>query len=157
MPSADVGHVSNFITKLSNTTNRNPYSRYQVVVFGLEDWIEFETIDEKYKNRYKLHVPASGHIDYKSKQSIDFIIDYRLKYGTAPSKYAYAGFDAGFVNLKGLFLYGVNYAKTSYPFLDQKTGMYSGSKYRAVQPGSGFENQAVYMLRYNNYKIEVVK
>ncbi len=157
VPSVDVGHVSNFITKLSNTTNRNPYSRYQVVVFGLEDWIEFETIDEKYKNRFNLHLPVSGHIDYKSKQSIDFIIDYRIKYGAAPNKYAYAGFDAGFVNLKGLFLYGVNYAKTSYSFLDQESGMYSGSKYREVQPGSGFENQAVYMVRYNNYKIEVVK
>lgn len=155
VPSEDVGHVSNFITKLSATTNRNPYSKYEVMVFGLEDFLKFETIDEKYKNRYKLHIVASNFIDYNSKTVNDFIFTYRVKFGIDPDKYTMNGFDAAFTNLKGLLLYGSVFTP-NYPSLKNAKGFSAGSEYKSVEPGSGYENQAVQVLRYNDYKIEVV-
>ncbi len=155
VPSEDVGHVSNFVTKLSATTNRNPYSKYEVMVFGLEDFMEFETIDEKYKNRYNLHIVASNYIDYNSKEVNDFILSYRLKYGIDPDKYTMNGFDAAFTNLKGLLLYGSVFTP-NYPNLKNDKGFAAGSEYIMVEPGSGYENQSVKVLRYNDYRIEVV-
>jgi LysM repeat protein/ABC-type branched-subunit amino acid transport system substrate-binding protein len=156
VPSEDVGHVSNFITKLSATTNRNPYSKYEVMVFGLEDFMTFETIDEKYKNRYNLHIVASNYTDYNSKEVNDFVLAYRIKYGIDPDKYTMNGFDAAFTNLKGLLLYGSVYTP-NYPSLKNDKGYAAGSDYKMVEPGSGYENQSVQVLRYNDYRIEIVK
>ena len=157
VPSEDVGHVSNFITKLSGTTNRNPYSKYEVMVFGLEDFMNFETIDEKYKNRYNLHIVTSGFVDYNSQEVHDFILEYRLRYGIDPDKYSFNGFDAAFTNLKGLLLYGSVYSP-NYPSLKNSNGYSCGSDYKSVDVGnSGFENQSIQILRYNDYRIEVIK
>jgi hypothetical protein len=125
------------------------------MVFGLEDFMEFETIDEKYKNRYNLHIVASSYTDYNSNKVNDFILAYRIKYGIDPDKYTMNGFDAAFTNLKGLLLYGSVYTP-NYPNLKNPKGFAAGSDYKMVELGSGYENQAVQVLRYNDYKIEVI-
>ncbi|CAG5080594.1 LysM peptidoglycan-binding domain-containing protein [Parvicella tangerina] len=154
VPSEELGHVSNFVTKLVATTNRNPYSKYRYQVVGLEDWIAFETIDEKYKSRFKLNVVTSGFIDYNDPQVTKFIKNFRAEYGIDPDKYAINGFDAAFTNLSGLLLYGTAYAQNYH--LLETDGYSSGSSYRAVEEGSGFENQSVYFLEYDEYQVKVV-
>lgn len=152
--STDVGHVSNLITKLTTTMNSNPYSRYEVSIFGMEDWQTFETIDEKYKNRYKLSIVAPGYLDFNSEKSIEFIKKYRSKYGTDPDKFSFIGFDAAFTNLKGLFLYGTEFAKK----YDQlySDGYYNNSEYKQAEPGSGYENKNAAIIQYDNYKLRKV-
>ncbi|MFT5306564.1 MAG: LysM repeat protein [Chitinophagales bacterium] len=157
VPSSDLGHVSNFMTKLSTTTNRNPYSRYVVQVYGLEDWMDFETIDEKYKNRYSVRMPSGGLIDYHSPEVYEFIKSYRIRFGTDPSQHAFSGFDASFVNLKGLYLYGTNFAELGYVNLENPSGLFSPSKYVKVEADSGYENQGVFMIEYNNYVVKRVQ
>lgn len=155
VPSQELGHVSNFVTKLVATSNRNPYSKYRYQIVGLEDWIGFETIDEKYKSRFKLNVVTSGYIDYSDPKIKKFIKDFRSEYGIDPDKYAIHGFDAAFTNLSGLLLYGTAYAQ-NYHLLDTD-GYSSGSSYKIVEPGSGFENQSVYFLEYDDYQVKIVK
>lgn len=154
VPSQELGHVSNFVTKLVSTSNRNPYSKYRYQIVGLEDWIGFETIDEKYKSRFKLNVVASGFVDYSDPQVKKFIKTFRSEYGIDPDKYAINGFDAAFTNLSGLLLYGTAFAP-NYHLLDTD-GYTSGSAYKAVEAGSGYENQAVYFLEYEDYQVKVV-
>lgn len=155
VPSEELGHVSNFVTKLVATSNRNPYSKYRYQIVGLEDWIGFETIDEKYKNRFKLNVVTSGFIDYNDPKIKKFVRDFRIKYGIDPDKYAINGFDAAFTNLAGLLLYGTAYAQ-NYHLLDTD-GFTSGSTYKSVELGSGYENQSVYFLEYSEYKVSIVE
>ncbi|MCT4580738.1 MAG: LysM peptidoglycan-binding domain-containing protein [Flavobacteriales bacterium] len=152
--STNLGHVSNLITKLTTTMNSNPYNRYEIALFGMEDWQTFETVDEKYKNRYNLSIVAPGFLDFKSPESIAFIQKYRAKYGTDPDKFSFIGFDAAFTNIKGLFLYGTEYAK----YYDQlKTkGYYNTSDYHSAEEGSGFENKNVSIIEYNNYHLRKV-
>jgi LysM repeat protein len=155
VPSEELGHVSNFVTKLVATSNRNPYSKYRYQIVGLEDWIGFQTIDEKYKSRFKLNVVTSGFIDYNDPKVMSFVKSFRGEYGIDPDKYAINGFDAAFVNLSGLLLYGTAYAQ-NYHLLDTE-GYTSGSAYKAVEEGSGYENQAVYFLEYDDYHVKVVQ
>lgn len=155
VPSEELGHVSNFVTKLVTTSNRNPYSKYKYLVVGLEDWIDFETIDEKYKSRFNLNVVTSGFIDYNAPDVKRFIKEFRTEYGIVPDKYAINGFDAAFTNLSGLLLYGTAYAQ-NYHLLNTD-GFSSGSQYKSVEAGSGYENQAVYFLEYNDYQVKLVE
>lgn len=152
--STDISHISNLITKLTTTMNSNPYNRYEVALFGMEDWQFFETIDEKYKNRYNLSIVAPGFIDFNTDESIEFIKKYRLKYGTDPDKFAFIGFDAAFTNLKGLFLYGTEFAKY-YDQLNTK-GYFNSSEYKQAEQGSGFENKNTSIIQYDNYHLRKV-
>ncbi|MCB9195436.1 MAG: LysM peptidoglycan-binding domain-containing protein [Flavobacteriales bacterium] len=155
VPSQDLGHVSNFVTKLVATSNRNPYSNYKYMIVGLEDWIGFETIDEKYKSRFNLNVVSSSFIDYNDPKINKFVKDFRSEYGIDPDKYAINGFDAAFTNLSGLLLYGTAYAQNYKALITD--GFASGSSYKAVEQGSGYENQAVYFLEYNDYRVTIVE
>lgn len=155
VPSEDVGHVSNLITKLVATTNSYKYSKYKYMIVGLEDWVNFETIDEKYKSRYNLNVVTAGFVDYNDPKVKAFIKTFRKKYGTDPDKYAFRGFDAAYTNLAGLLLYGTAYAP-NYQLL-KTDGYSSGSDYQTVEEGSGYENQAVYFLRYDDYTVRVIR
>lgn len=152
--STDLGHVSNLITKLTTTMNSNPYNRYEVALFGMEDWQTFETVDEKYKNRYNLSIVAPGFLDFKSPEALEFIKKYRAKYGTDPDKFSFVGFDAAFTNIKGLFLYGSEYAK--YYNKLKTEGYYNSSDYQSAEEGSGFENKNVSIIKYDNYHLKKV-
>ncbi len=152
--STDIGHVSNLITKLTTTMNSNPYNRYEVSIFGMEDWQSFETIDEKYKNRYNLSIVAPGFLDFNAVKSKEFIKEYRAKYGTDPDKFSFIGFDAAFTNLKGLFLYGTEYSKR-YDHIITK-GYYNSSEYKQADEGSGYENKNVSIIQYDNYHLRKV-
>lgn len=152
--STDLGHVSNLITKLTTTMNSNPYNRYEIALFGMEDWQTYETIDEKYKSRYNLSVVAPGFLDFNSEKSIEFIKKYRAKYGTDPDKFAFIGFDAAFTNLKGLLLYGTEYSKNYQNIITE--GYYTTSDYQSAEKGSGFENKNISIINYDNYHLKKV-
>ena len=151
VPSQSVGHVSNFFTKLSSTTNSNPFRTYSLQVFGLEDWSEFPTIDEKYKNKFKLSLVTSGYVEYEDPKVLEFIRNYRTKYATDPSDFSFIGFDATFINLKGLLLYGTGFSNHYQHLIN--TGFNTNSLFEKVDPKGGYENKNVFMIRYDDYTV----
>ena len=151
VPSQSVGHVSDFFTKLSSTTNSNPYRKYSLQVFGLEDWIEFPTIDEKYKNKFKLSLVTSSYVEYEDVKVIEFISNYRAKYATDPSNFSFIGFDAAFINLKGILLYGTGFSN-HYQHLTN-TGFNTNSLFEKVDSEGGYENKNVFIIRYEDYTV----
>ena len=151
VPSQSVGHVSDFFTKLSSTTNSNPYRKYSLQVFGLEDWNEFPTIDEKYKNKFKLSLVTSSYVEYEDVKVIEFISNYRAKYATDPSNFSFIGFDAAFINLKGILLYGTGFSN-HYQHLTN-TGFNTNSLFEKVDSEGGYENKNVFIIRYEDYTV----
>jgi LysM repeat protein/ABC-type branched-subunit amino acid transport system substrate-binding protein len=151
VPSQSVGHVSDFFTKLSSTTNSNPYRNYSLQVFGLEDWSEFPTIDEKYKNKFKLSLVTSSYVEYEDPKVLEFISNYRAKYATDPSDFSFIGFDAAFINLKGILLYGTGFS-SHYEHLTN-TGFSTNSLFEKVDPQGGYENKNVFIIRYEDYSV----
>lgn len=151
VPSANVGYVSNFFTKLNSTANAHPYLKYDYQLYGLDEWKDFETLDERYKNKFKLHYVAPGFIDFNAENVKDFIINYRGKYSTDPDKYTFAGFDAVYSSLKGLILYGDNFP-AYYQNLSNK-GYFTNMRFKQIEPGSGYENQAVKIIYHNNFVV----
>ena len=151
VPSQSVGHVSDFFTKLSSTTNSNPYRKYSLQVFGLEDWSDFPTIDEKYKNKFKLSLVTSGYVEYEDPKVLGFIHNYRTKYATDPGNFSFIGFDAAFINLKGLLLYGTSFSNNYQHLIN--TGFNTNSLFEKVDPKGGYENKNVFIIRYEDYTV----
>ena len=151
VPSTDLSFVTNFMTKLSGVINTYNYKDYDIVIFGLEDWIFMETVDEKYKNRFSLHVVTPGYISYNNEHVIEFIRSYRQKFDIDPGKFSFIGFDAAFPSLKGLLLYGKMF-QSNYPYLINK-GFYLETNFQQVDPNSGYENKNVFILKYNDYNL----
>lgn len=151
VPSANVGYVSNFFTKLNSTSNQHPYLKYDYEIYGLDEWNDFETLDEKYKNKFKLHYVAPGFINFHDDNVINFIKDYRSEYSIDPDKYGFIGFDAAYSSLKGLILYGKNFP-AYYNKLNNQ-GYFTDMEFEQVEPGSGYENQAVKIIYYDDYLV----
>lgn len=151
VPSRNIGHVSNFFTKLSSTINSNPYRTYSLQVFGLEDWSEFPTLDEKYKNKFKLSLVTSSYVEYEDPKVLEFISNYRTKYATDPSDFSFIGFDAAFINLKGMLLYGTSFSNHYHHLIN--TGFNTNSLFEKVDPQGGYENKNVFIIRYEDYTV----
>ena len=151
VPSQTVGYVSDFFTKLSSTTNSNPYRNYSLQVFGLEDWSGFTPLDEKYKNKFKLSLVTSSYLEYKDPKVLQFISNYRSKYATDPSEFSFIGFDAAFINLKGLLLYGTGFSNHYQHLIN--TGFNTNSLFEKVDPNGGYENKNVFIIRYEDYTV----
>lgn len=155
VPSANVGYVSNFFTKLNSTSNAHPYLKYDYQIYGLDEWNDFETLDEKYKNKFKLHYVAPGFVNFHNGDVLDFIKHYRSEYSTDPDKYSFIGFDAAYSSLKGLILYGKNFP-AYYNNLNNQ-GYFTDMEFQQVEPGSGFENQAIKIIYHDDYLVRPLK
>lgn len=153
VPSSDIGFVSNFMTKLSGLINTYEFRKYKITVYGMEQWREMQTIDEKYKNAFNLHIPLSGKINYSSIQTINFIEKYRSTFDFDPAKFSFIGFDIAFNSFKGMLLY--NNDLNDY-YLNSKAidnGYYFKTNISPVDPNSGFENKGVHIYHYSNYQL----
>ena len=153
VPSSNIGFVSNFMTKLSGLINTYEFRKHQLTVYGMEEWKDMQTIDEKYKNNFNLHLPLSGRVDYSNDMTIEFINTYRHKYNFDPDKFSFIGFDIAFNSLKGLMLYNgdiTNYYKS----LDSyHQGYYFKSNVFQVDSKSGYENKGVHIYHYKDYQL----
>ncbi|MBG15677.1 MAG: hypothetical protein CL853_04925 [Crocinitomicaceae bacterium] len=152
VPSNDIGFVSNFMTKLSGLVNTYEYRKHSFCVYGMEKWKDMQTIDEKYKNSFNLHIPLSGRVNYHSSSTIDFIKKHRSKFNFDPEKFSFIAFDIAFNALKGLMLYENNldnyYSKSA-----KNNGYFFKINISQVDSTSGYENKGVHIYRYNNHEL----
>ncbi len=152
IPSMDENFISDLVNnKLTKVINSKSYYDYQIVLFGLEEWIEMELLDEKNKNKFNLHVPVSGLVDYKDEKVVDFIRSYRSTFNNDPAKYSFIGFDAAFPALKGLLLYGKKFPDYYHKLHNE--GFYLNTEFYQLDKKSGYENKSVKIYKYDNYQL----
>ncbi|MDB4088312.1 LysM peptidoglycan-binding domain-containing protein [Flavobacteriales bacterium] len=151
IPFTEEGMATSFFTQLNIMMTRSRMRGYEVEVYALENFMEFENINVDLKMKYNLHVTSSSFIDYKADKTKDFIMKYRAQYGTEPTKYAFAGFDVTFYHALAMSNYGKNfslyYNQIKVPLL-QSTYLLE-----RTDNTSGFENQTVFVLAYKEYEL----
>lgn len=152
IPSTNLTFVSGAMSRLNKVINMNPYAKkMKIIAFGLEEWNKFDDLDIKYRNKTYQHYASYRFMDYETEESIRFIKAFRGAYGTDPNVYSCQGFDYGMYFLSALHLYGTNF--------DMSIGQHhmnltqNSFKFRVTQQGSGRENQQVYMVKYDNYRL----
>lgn len=151
LPLIEKGMSSSFFTQLNIIMTRSRMKGYEIEIYALENFLEYDEIETSQKMKYNLHVTSSSYIDYKDPKVIEFVKQYRAKYGAEPSTFSFMGFDAAFFHGVGLANFGkeysANYSQVRVPLLQSSYQLERSDK------SSGFENQAVYILGYKDYEL----
>lgn len=153
LPSRDLAYVSHFFTMMAGL-KENVYKDYRFMIFGMEDWINYDDINIISKHNYDLHVVASNYVNYSDTVVLKpFILDYRKTYkGKDPGRFSLMGFDVAWYYLYGMMHYGTGFPR-QFGVLPQGNTLYTNFAFKKTGAESGFENQNVYVLQFSNYNL----
>lgn len=146
IPSLDKVFVTSMVRKLVSLAKT-----YPITVVGTDDWLKYDNIDLDYFNQLNLHVITWSHIDYEQESTMEFVADYRNRYGSFPGEYANRGFDASFFLFTLMNKYGNQFPY----FMEKEVGKMSSHEFKFCQTGmeSGYENQSLVILKYQDFKL----
>jgi ABC-type branched-subunit amino acid transport system substrate-binding protein len=146
LPSNNQSYVTEFISKLNVMKEK-----YDIVLFGLQNWNGYDNLDIEYLNNLNVHTPANGFIDYDSASAKTFIRSYRDKYKTEPDNYSFQGFDVTWYFLNALQKEGEAFLNTLPDYKQQC--IETRFSFTRFPSDSGFENRYVHILKYKDYKL----
>ncbi len=146
LPSNDQSYVSDFISKLHMLEDK-----YKIVLIGMQSWITYDNMDYEYLNRLSLHVPSNGFVDYSTPASKWFIKKYQDRFKTTPDMYGFQGYDVTYYFLSSLQKFGSGFLNNIKN--NEYKGIETGFRFSQFPADSGFENQSVLILKYQNYQL----
>ena len=149
--SKDQGFATNFMTKVNGI--KNSWDKYSadIKVFVLDDWEYFNSIDDLYKTKLNYHYVSNYHIPYDSTHTRKFLKSFRTMHGYDPENMGFMGFDLAYNYIGALYAYGSGFSERV--ALLKSQGVHTKFDIEQVQEGSGFENQSVYIIRYDGYHL----
>lgn len=146
LPTNDQSYVSGFVRKLYVLS-----SKYKIVLFGMQNWIYYDNLDFEYLNNLNLHIPSNNFTDYTNVIAQQFAVDYYERYKADPSIYSFQGYDITYYFLSLLQKYGSGFLNNI--FENDYKGIGTYFNFVQVNNQTGFENKAIIMLKYENYKL----
>lgn len=146
LPSNNQSYVTEFITSLNTLKDK-----YKIVLFGLQNWVNYDNLDFEYLNNLSLHIPSNTFVDYKNSATQNFIKNYRSKYKTEPEVYVFQGFDVTYSFVSILQKEGTGFLKSLSE--NKFQGIASNFQFSQFPADSGFENKYVYILKYKEYQL----
>ncbi|OFX69446.1 MAG: hypothetical protein A2X12_11605 [Bacteroidetes bacterium GWE2_29_8] len=140
--------LTNYLTKLYNMTDN-----YNITVYGLPTWENYENIDNNYKNKLNVHLFSTNFIDYYDDNTNNFIGAFRSQFYTDPDKFALIGYDITYYFLEALNVYGVTFPD----FTDKIDYKPMHTRFNFKKQGrDGYENMYINIYKYDDFKIERV-
>ena len=144
--SSDIPFISFVFTKLIVLSNSSQHYNSNFKVFGFEEVLKMNTIDEKYKQLFNLHVSSKGNVNYDDDDVTSFIKLFYETFEMKPELNAFIGYDLTLSIINQLFGNEKSESK----------GMYNEMNFDQIDHQSGFENKAVKLLKYQDYKLKTV-
>jgi LysM repeat protein/ABC-type branched-subunit amino acid transport system substrate-binding protein len=116
-----------------------------IVVYGNETWENMEIISVTNRNKYNVHFPQTSFVDYNNYRVQRWIENYRKRFKSEPSEYAFLGFDLMIYYGSGLQQFGRNFPNH---FNEIKAQQLYAHGFDFIKTGqeSGFENQYVSII-----------
>ena len=147
LPSNNQSYVTEFISSLNGLKDK-----YKIVLFGLQNWVNYDNLDFEYLNNLSLHLPSNTYIDYSNVSTQYFVKNYRAKYKTEPETYVFQGFDITYAFVSLLQKEGTGFLKNLSE--NKFQGISSNYQFAQYPADSGFENRFVYILKYSEYQLQ---
>ncbi len=144
--SSDIPFISFVFTKIIGLSNSSTHYNSHFMIFGFEEVLKMNTIDEKYKELFNLHISTKGNINYHDEDVISFIDLYNSTFEMLPEINAFIGYDLTISIFNKLFSNNKSVLN----------GMYNNMNFEQIDNQSGFENSAVKLLKYQDYKLKSV-
>lgn len=123
-----------------------------IVLMGFNSVANIDNLDQDYLNGLNFHYASAVGITEKDSIVQRFTKEYQNIYTVDPSDNYFQGFDIAMYYLQNLKLQGPNL------FLNlDKTpgqGISTGFKFYRPDAETGFENRAVFIFKYSNYKVQ---
>jgi ABC-type branched-subunit amino acid transport system substrate-binding protein len=82
-----------------------------IIVYGMNTWLDFEQIDFEYFEKLQLHVSSASYVDDNDERVKQFKTKYFNSYGTIPNDEAFLGYDVMNYFGKQLARYGKDFSK----------------------------------------------
>ncbi len=82
-----------------------------IIVYGMNMWLDFEQLDFEYFEKLRLHVSSASYMDPNDERVKQFKQKYFQSYGTVPNDEAYLGYDVMLYFGKQLAKYGKDFSK----------------------------------------------
>jgi len=140
-------YLQDFITQLAVFSHKK-----DIIVLGFESITSIDNLDQSYLNDLNFHFATANHIDYTDKNTIELTKQYQQFYFSDPSESYFEGFDIGMYYLSHLKMKGFE----MFTNLDQLPylGVASGFKFSRPDISSGYENRAISIYKYSNFKLK---
>ena len=150
VPSMDLGFVSDLMNRLSNIKSGD----YDLVVMGMEKWMDYHNVDMQYKNRFNLTVPATSYLNFDREEHRHFSEVYTNAFNRPPGNggYAFMGFDVGWYFLGAMNKFGLDFP--DYFERNKYRGLYMG--FDMERQSKGCRNTHIYLLQYNDYQLQPI-
>lgn len=146
IPSTSQAFVTDLLRNLNGLAEK-----YQITVYGMPAWMDYENLDAEYLETLHLHYAAPHFVDYHSLAAKRFVIRYRSVFGGDPTEYAFAGYDVTLFFLQQLQANGTGFIQT----LDQQNGqgLQQNFSFRKEDEESGFENTGLRIVHISDYEL----
>jgi len=140
-------YLQDFITQLAVFSNKKDF-----VLLGFESITAIDNLDQGYLNDLSFHFATANHTDYTQPGTIDLVKQYQQFYFSDPSEYYLEGFDMASYYLSNLKLQGPD----MFIYLDKFNycGVATSFKFFRPDKSTGFENRAISIYKYSNYKLQ---
>lgn len=145
--SNDQAFVTDFFNKLTGVKDS-----YEFVVFGTEQWQEYENIEVEVLENFKVHFPSNYYIDYSDSLTKKFISNYRSEYYAEPGRASFLGFD-----LMHYLLINSTTELTPQSLFEQKfKGLQILFDFEKTSHESGYENHYSPIFTFENGLLKAV-
>lgn len=143
----NVQHVMQFVNALNAAKNtNNKAKKAEISMVGLSSWRDITTLNSYYKNRFEYHFAASNYLDYDEKEAILFTEEFRSRYGSDPTRYAFHGFDVMLSQMSHLLL-----------GLERNKGIMDHFDIKHVGSRHGSENSSVFITKQKDFEYHLLK
>ena len=143
VPSEDVEFITTVLNKLSPLT-----PKYRIVLYGMSNWMDINTLDLVAMQKLHTHVPASSFIDYQYPPVDAFIQRYRDRYNNEPGEYAFLGYDVTLYYCSALMQFGnafpLHFAEVA------AAPLHMAFRLGKLGPENGYRNGSAVVLEYKD-------
>lgn len=140
-------YLQDIITQLYVFSNKK-----DIVLLGFSNVANIDNLDQDYLNDLQFTFASSTGLNCKDSLQQSLVKYYQSIYTTDPSEYFFQGFDVAMYYLKQLRTQGPGFVTSLDRFPAQ--GLTTGFEFYRPDEETGFENRAVFIYKYSDYKLQ---
>lgn len=131
---------------VSSTLGKIFATKYDVVLFGEQGWLQFENNDFNFWSKMNVHIIATEYPDPTDSSSVHFRRDFRESYLKDPGVFSYMGYDQFSLLGEMLMAFGEHFPL----YIDQVKLKYLSTAYKFTNSGGFRQNSHLFFLRFED-------
>ena len=124
----------------------------EVTVIGLQEWLEYGSLDGSVMEQFRMHIMSDYHVDYQHLPTAAMVRQYRRKCYTEPDKYAIKGYDFTLLLGKLLASYGTYFQR--YWHKQTFKGLHTAFHFDHKRGERGWQNYFLQKLLFQDFELK---